>query len=276
MRSLWGSRKSGAAFPSTLKESVRKHNALWPSVAAERRTGGAAPLRPAVPGRLLFPVLTREAHALRPCPRRAEGGSVVCVSSSPPPAGLLTGSDGPAGKPRRPSRPLPVRGLRGPRPRLICLCPDGGKEEKEKPQTSFGGGFAGRAWRARRGSAARGSRGRREAGVGTPGAARRPPSPPAVPGAHAAVPEPAEAETRAGRRASQAVSSRGRSGADSCEAAGAGGAPSDVASSRLGPPELSPRPVPEPHPPLQGKNFVFRLSCSPRLPSSPLPLRGWG
>ncbi|KAM7318308.1 hypothetical protein ACRRTK_023045 [Alexandromys fortis] len=99
--------------------------------------------------RLLFPVLTREAHALRPFPRprREEKGSVVFLSSFPLLTGWLhTGSDSPDGNPTRLSRPL----LQRPRPRLICLCPDRGKEEEEKPQTSFANQFAARAWSARR------------------------------------------------------------------------------------------------------------------------------
>lgn len=100
--------------------------------------------------RLLFPVLTREAHALRPFPRprREEKGSVVFLSSFLPLTGWLhTGSDSPDGNPTRLSRPLLLQGLS---PRLICLCPDRGKEEEEKPQTSFANQFAGRAWSARR------------------------------------------------------------------------------------------------------------------------------
>lgn len=106
-------------------------------------------LLPALPGRLLFPVLTREAHALRPFPRQAEGRerSVVFLSSFLRLTGLLTGSDSPDGNPRWLSRPLL---LQGPRPWLICLCPDRGKEGeregKEKPQTSFESQFVGRAW----------------------------------------------------------------------------------------------------------------------------------
>lgn len=193
-------------------------------------------LLPALPGRLLFPVLTREAHALRPFPRQAEGreGSVVFLSSFLRLTGLLTGSDSPDGNPRWLSRPLL---LQGPRPWLICLCPDRGKEGeregKEKPQTSFESQFVGRAWswsaRRRLGDSGilktLGSRGTAEA-------CPRPlvltllvlaPDPaPAAPGLGVS---PEVAATQAGRCDCKPVSSRVSSGADSWEAADAFGAP---------------------------------------------------
>lgn len=49
----------------------------------------------------------------------------------------------------------------------------------------------------------------------------------------------------------------------------------DVPSSRVGSLELSPLPLPEPHPPLSGKNFVFKLSSSPLL-AALLSHSGWG
>lgn len=121
-------------FPFPLKESVFKHDALSPCLRgsrAEDRRGRPALLLPARPGRLPFPVLAREAHAPRPFPRRAEGGSAVSLSSSPPLAGPLTGSDSAAGHRARLSRPLPVRGLRGPRPRWFVFVPTEGKKRKK-------------------------------------------------------------------------------------------------------------------------------------------------
>lgn len=174
--------------------------------------------------RLLFPVLTREAHALRPFPRprREEKGSVVFLCSFLPLTGWLhTGSDSPDGNPTRLSRPLL---LQGPRPRLICLCPDRGKEEEEKPQTSFANQFAARAWSARRRLSRSGTLKTPEApgAPGCPPPALAPHPPPACPGLAVS---PEVATTQAGRRARKAVSSGGSSGADSWEAAGAGGAP---------------------------------------------------
>lgn len=110
-----------------------------------------APLLPALPGHsLAFPGSHQRGTRAPSLPAAAEGRERVCCFSlflSALTGWLHTGSDSPDGNPTRLSRPLL---LQGPRPWLICLCPDRGKEEEEKPQTSFANQFAGRAWSARR------------------------------------------------------------------------------------------------------------------------------
>lgn len=126
-------------------EDRRRH----PGRSRQRLRSRPAPLRSARPP--AFPGSHQRGTRAPSVPsrgrRRQEKGSVVFPSSFLPLTGLLTGSDSPDGNPPRLSRPLL---LQAPRPRLMCLCPDRGKEEQEKPQTSFENQFVGRAWSARR------------------------------------------------------------------------------------------------------------------------------
>lgn len=190
-----------------------------------------APLLPAQPGcSLAFPGSHQRGTRAPSLPAAAEGRERVCCFSLFLSAAHRLAAHrlhSPDGNPTRLSRPL----LQGPRSRLICLCPDRGKEEEEKPQTSFANQFAARAWSARRRLSRSGTLKTPEA-PGAPGCPLPAPSPsPACPRPHPspACPglavSPEVATTQAGRRARKAVSSRGSSEADSWEAAGAGGAP---------------------------------------------------